>query len=229
MKDYKPIFSYNVDIEKNAYLNWRTNPHDALHNMAVLAQGYAESATILARTAIYDTFDKKADVVIFPIIFSANHAIELYLKEILWCQYILLDHNQKIEGGHNIRYLYTSVSNRMDDVFAKYPGLVETKKEYNKLTKNLKKYIQELYDKLMLTDKKGNPMANMDFSRYPFSKDYQYHFYVKQTDNVVIDLENFIERFTEISDNLDSIAGWIKTLVDDKLETDYMDRYYYDE
>ena len=228
-KYYKPIFSGNADINRNAYLNWRTDVNDKIHNLGVLAEGYMESAVILSVSVLKDNFDKKADALIFPIIFNANHAIELYLKEILWCQYLLLDRKQKIEGGHNIRYLYNAVSNRMDDVLKKYPMLTETKSGFNDLTSNLRFYIEELYDKLMVTDEKGNPVANMDFSRYPFSKDYEEHFYVRETDNVVVDLENFAQRFSELGDDLDSLAGWIKQLLDDKLEADYMERYFFEE
>ena len=49
----------------------------------------------------------------------------------------------------------------------------------------------------------------MDFSRYPFSKDYQEHFYVKETVNVVVDLENFVERFAEIGESLDMLSKFL--------------------
>ena len=222
----KPVFSYNTDIERNAYLNWRTNHRDYLHNLGVLAEGYKDSAIYLAKTALDDNWDKKADAIIFSILFNANHAIELYLKEILWCQYILLEKNQKIEGGHDIRYLFNSVSNRTDEVLKKYDFLTEKKKDFNIMMKNLKMYIDELYDKLMMTNQKGDPISNMDFSRYPFSKDYQEHFYVKETENVVVDLDNFVERFTEIGDNLDTLSGFFYSLIETKAEMDYMDREY---
>ena len=46
----------------------------------------------------------------------------------------------------------------------------------------------------------------MDFARYPFDNKYNNHFHVNTYDNVTVDLENFINRFTEIGDNLNSIA-----------------------
>ena len=150
----KPVFSNNVDIKKNAYLNWRTNHGDYRHNMIILANGYKDSSLYLASVALQDNNDKKADAIILPILFCANHSIELYLKMILWCQYILLDMDKKIEGGHDIRYLYNAVSSRMDDILRKYDYLTEKKKDYNKMLNNLKEYIDELYDKLMMTDKK---------------------------------------------------------------------------
>ena len=217
-KTLKPIFSNNADIEKTAYLNWRTNHRMYLHNLGVLAEGYLNASIYLAEVALDDNDDKKADSIIFPILFNANHAIELYLKEILWCQYILLEKKQKIEGGHDLRQLFNSVSNRMDDVLQKYDFLTENKKGYNSLMKNLKSYIDELYDKLMLSDQKGDPNSKMSFSRYPFSKDYQEYFYVKELQNVVVDLENFIYRFREIGDNLDRLAGFFYNLIEIKNE-----------
>lgn len=35
----KDVFSYNSDTNKTAYLNWRTNLYEPIHNMLVLANG----------------------------------------------------------------------------------------------------------------------------------------------------------------------------------------------
>jgi hypothetical protein len=43
-------------------------------------------------------------------------------------------------------------------------------------------------------------------SRYPFENKYENHFYVDQIKNVEIDLENFVERFTEIHESLESLS-----------------------
>ena len=74
------IFSYNVDIDKTAYMNWRTRPHQPIHDMMIIADGYMKAAIMLAQDCLQDNMDKKADIVVFPILFSANHAIELYLN-----------------------------------------------------------------------------------------------------------------------------------------------------
>ena len=31
------IFSYNVDIDKTAYMNWRTRQHQPIHDMMIIA------------------------------------------------------------------------------------------------------------------------------------------------------------------------------------------------
>ena len=43
----KKVFSYNANIEKNAYMNWRTNKYEEIHNMNVVAEGFIEGASIL--------------------------------------------------------------------------------------------------------------------------------------------------------------------------------------
>ena len=74
------VFSYNADIEKTAYMNWRTRQHQPIHDMIIIADGYMKSAIMLAADCLQDNKDKKADIVVFPMLFAANHAIELYLK-----------------------------------------------------------------------------------------------------------------------------------------------------
>ena len=36
----KPIFSGNSDIEKSAFMNWRTSKQEDIQNMLVLAEGF---------------------------------------------------------------------------------------------------------------------------------------------------------------------------------------------
>ena len=48
----------------------------------------------------------------------------------------------------------------------------------------------------------------MDFSRYPFSSNYDYHFYVIAPRNVEVDLDNFVIRFEEIKTNLDNLIAF---------------------
>lgn len=55
-------------------------------------------------------------------------------------------------------------------------------------------------------------MKNMDFSRYPFNTDDEYHFYIENYENEVVDLEVFAEVFEIIGDNLSSIAGYYEEM-----------------
>ena len=174
----KEIFSYNVDVNKTAYMNWRTKYHEQIHNMIVIADGFMKSAILLAETALDDNLDKKADIIVYPMLFNANHAIELYLKAITWTLNIVLDKTERIEGSHNIQQILQVVKSRVTEF--------ETSREKREQCKK----------------------DNMDFSRYPFDQKYVPHFYISEFDNVVVDLENFVERFKDIGKNLNLLSTY---------------------
>ena len=67
LKIMKPIFTRNTDIRKTAFLNWRIIPSDGISNLHVLADGFLSSAIELAKLAVADNSDNKADKLIFPI------------------------------------------------------------------------------------------------------------------------------------------------------------------
>lgn len=197
----KDVFSYNIDINKTAYMNWRTNKHDYINNMINVADGFMESSLILAKELVNDNYGKRADVIIFPILFNANHSIELYLKAITWTLNVLLKNNKKIEGNHNINQMFNNIKSRVME----FETDKDRKAQFKKLTQNLSCYLDEL--KTKINDKESKKgQDNMDFARYPFDNKYINHFYVDTYDNVTVDLENFINRFTEIGNNLSSIA-----------------------
>jgi hypothetical protein len=182
----KEIFSNNINISKNAYLNWRTNRYSQIYNMILIAKGFMMSSVMLAEQALNDNRDKKADIIIFPIIFNANHAIELYLKAITWALNILLEKDGRIEGKHDIKQIFYVVRSRVNEL-EKNP---EDKKQFDNLTINLREYIEELFKKIE-NESKWKYKDNMDFSKYPLNEKYVNHFYIDEFDNVVIDLENF--------------------------------------
>lgn len=47
------IFSYNVDIDKTAYMNWRTRQHQPIHDMMIIADGYMKAAIMLAQDCLH--------------------------------------------------------------------------------------------------------------------------------------------------------------------------------
>lgn len=111
----KDIFSYNIDINKNAYMNWRTNKHEHINNMIVIAKGFMMSSIILAEQMVDNNKNKRADIIIYPILFNANHAIELYLKAITWTLNAILDKDEKIEGSHDIKQIFNVVCSRINE------------------------------------------------------------------------------------------------------------------
>lgn len=197
----KEVFSYNPDISMDAYINWRIEKSDPIHNMITIADGFMKSSIILAEQALEDNRDKKADIIIFPILFNANHAIELYLKAIGWTVNIILDNDKKVEGSHNIKQILDVVKSRVNQI----EKSIVRKKEFENLIGNLEEYIVELFSNIE-SEKEGKSKANMDFSRYPFDMKYVSHFYIDTFENVVVDLENFIKRIKEIGQNLKQIS-----------------------
>jgi len=195
----KKIFSDNEDINKTAFLNWRTSKREDIGNMLALAEGFLDSAIQLAKDCLNNNDDKKADILIFPILTNANHGIELYLKSLMWTLNILIKHELKIEGSHNIKQMYQTVE-------AKIKSYKDTKwvSHFREQNLNLTEYIDELFTLTSITEKK----ENMDFSRYPLTNKYENHFYIDRLDNVKIDLENFVERFERIKETLDESASY---------------------
>lgn len=146
----KNVFSYNADIDKTAYMNWRTSRHDHIYNMIVIADGFMSSAIILAEEALADNWDKKADSIIYPMIFNANHAIELYLKATVWTLNILLDNQQKIEGCHDIQQILQTVIKRVSEFETKK----EKRKQFKEMINGTKLYVDELFAKITAQDGK---------------------------------------------------------------------------
>ncbi|WP_010024520.1 hypothetical protein [Sporolactobacillus inulinus] len=109
----KDIFSYNSDIDKNAYINWRTERFDPIHNMMTLADGFMDASLILAEQCLKDNRDKKADIIIYPILFNANHSIELYLKAIMWILNLILKNDKRVEGQHDIKQILNVVRSKV--------------------------------------------------------------------------------------------------------------------
>ena len=183
------IFSYNEDIDKTAYMNWRTKQNQPIHDMMILADGYMKAAIILAQDCLQNNVDKKADVVVFPMLFSANHAIELYLKSINWSLNMLLNMKEKFCGGHDIRQIWNTVKKRM----ISFETDKEQREQFKEMTEDLENYISELYDKIDKDHNANTKMKNMDFSRYPFNTNDKYHFYIENCGNEVVDLERFVK------------------------------------
>ncbi|TCS80325.1 hypothetical protein EDD59_106151 [Muricomes intestini] len=211
----KKIFSYNADINKNAYMNWRTNNHEPIHNMNVIAEGYFESAILLAECCLKDNSDKKADGIIFPMLFSINHGIELYEKSICWSLNILLGNNSSFKENHDIRGIWLTTKQKIKKFGF---GIGHEESEFNNMIMNLESYLDEL-SKTIMGDDINKAYYNIDFSRYPMNNHKEYHFYLKTYENVVVDLENFVLVFKDIKDCLSCLSGYYYGLVFESWQT----------
>lgn len=88
----------------------------------------------------------------------------------------------------------------------------DQRKQFKEMTKELDDYILELYDKIDKDHNANAKMKNMDFSWCPFNTDDEYHFYIENYGNEVVDLEMFVEVFKKIGDNLNCIAGYYEEM-----------------
>lgn len=202
----KKIFSYNEDIQKTAYLNWRVNPHDNCGNMEALAKAYFSTSRYLMEIVLSDNTDKKADSLIFPILYSIDQGIELYLKAII----------QEIET------LTLARINNYDthDINSLYNNMCAQMKKKEKITKGLQKhlepvktYIDELYSIIYVKKEDGKTKLNIDFARYPYNTEGESHFYVCNT-NVVVDIPNLLSRLQEIENSLESLYALYEAEID---------------
>lgn len=193
-KDIKPIFSYNTDISKNAYMNWRIHGHNIAENLIVLKDGFENAAKLMMKSVLADNRLKQADVLIFPIMYAVDQSIELYLKAIIY----------------DLEQLGTGISNNYTthDIQSLFNTMISLIKKQEATTKGLqshvaplKQYIDELYSHI--TNTKGK--NQMDFARYPFDTDRNPHFYVCTLENVVVDVENLLRRYVEIMDCLEGL------------------------
>ena len=173
------IFQYNQNVEKTAYLNWRSNKYtNQRRQLVVMGDNFFSSANNLLQQFINDNGDKKADSWIFPIMFNIVHGIEIYLKAINVILNIELnEQNQVIQGGHDIKQLcQTSKS-----LILKYKNRNknETTDQMWTAIKVIENFIENIYEKT----------NDMTFARYPMDKNKNGHFYIQTLDNSVIDME----------------------------------------
>ena len=155
-------------------------------------------------------------MLIFPMIFNVNHGIELYLKALCWALNILLEYKSTYKENHDIRGIWLTTKQKIK----KFGFNNECKEEtFNKMSENIDKYLNELANVLMEEDK-NKYYENIDFSRYPTNNRHKYHFYLKTFDNVTIDLEQFVNVFSEINDNLNSLCEYYYSLVVNKWQCD---------
>ena len=199
-------------------MNWRTDKHQPIHNINTLAQGYFESALLSIRMCLNDNLDHKADGLIFPILFSINHAIELYEKSLCWSLNILLGYNSTYKENHDIRGIWYTAKTKIIELGF---GYGREEKVFLEMIVPLEKYLDEIYQNIM-TDDFNKAFYNIDFSRYPIDNRMNSHFYINQYDNVVVDLENLFECCETLNDCLSRLAGTYYDLVTKKWETEHL-------
>lgn len=206
------IFGYNIDISKNAYLNWRFDGNDQAYNLRVLAEGFANAAVIMMDTILEDNRDKKADSIIMPILYSIDQSIEVYMKSIIRLIEELNGEQICKYTSHDIAELKNIMVSKIKKREIRTNGLI-------KCLTPVTEYIDELYARIRTKDEKGRTIVNIDFARYPMDVEGKPHFYVAASDNVVINVEKLKEKFIEIQDSLSGIYIIYEVEKENKNET----------
>lgn len=210
----KKIFSYNNDINKTAYLNWQTYDRQPIHNMNVLAEGYRNASICLIEKCLENNEDKKADTLIFPILFSINQGIELYEKALCWSVNILLGIRASYTHNHDIRGEWFNVKNKIKQFGFEISGSDE--EEFNKMIKPLEEYLEEIMSTIDMDGNINKAYYNIDFTRFPLNNRDQRQFYIDSFKNVVVDLEYLNNITKEIFECLDRLSGYYYELVLEK-------------
>lgn len=124
------------------------NDYSPIRHLINMADGHLSSAIILAKQCLISNSDKKADILIFPIITNAHHGIELYLKAIIWSLNKILGLKTKIEGGHNIDQIYRTIRSKIKTL-----GGNDELKIFDEEMVELQSYLNELTAKIKTTSK----------------------------------------------------------------------------
>lgn len=202
------IKSFNPDISKNAYMNWRTDQKDIIWNLIVMADGYYEAAKMLADAVLENNSGKKADALVYPMVFDLNQSMELYLKASQWMLNRLNGYTSTFENGHNLIGLYYTMLRLITDFRKNHPDFPFDQKSFNNMMSGVDSYIDEL--KHIIPE---NDWKSMDYPRYPIMSDKATpHFYIEDSDNVTIDIEYFRMRAEGIHDALESLTMQLQEL-----------------
>ena len=206
-------FDYNIDIEKNAYLNWRFSGFKDIESQFYeLGKSYFETAIFLLERCLEDNSDKKSDAWIFPILFNTVHGIEVYLKgfnsqiqRLVSIEFRQEIKHFNIEGNHDIKQLCQISISKFSEYVNKSSNIDKKSDDTKNKEKELKfvlKFIELLYEKT-------NDMSAM---RYPIdkkNKERQFYNDVFNFDNIVIDLQIYKVWIYKVFSILENITGFI--------------------
>jgi hypothetical protein len=204
MEKYRKVFQGNPDFNKSAFVNWRVDKDDPIGNLISMGQGFIKSSKFTLELCIKDNSDKIGDELIFPILTNLNHGIELYLKALIWTLNNIQSNESIFPKTHNLYNLMIHSLERIEDLDGK-----EALEEFTQTSITLLDYIKEINE----TIKTDSNSGNLDFSRYPFSRKLENHFYLNTYQNVEIDMPNLLE-----------IINKIETILDDRVNYFYYHR-----
>lgn len=167
-----PTFRLGRKFDLNACVGYNGFP-----NIHTYQFGYYKAAITLIESVKKSSYN--ADALVYPIVFSARHAIELFLKKQL---YSLRDINKEAEGKQFESKLESIHS--IKELWDEFKELTKIDTRYEPYIKDLEDYIVDFYE----VDDTGQTF------RYPFDTEETRHL----TDLGCINIEVFGDRFNEM-------------------------------
>lgn len=185
-KHLESPFGNANNYKKTAYLNWVIQKDRPIENLKKMADTYFNSAELLLDQCLSDNSDKKADKLIFPILFDIVHGIELYLKSIDSILNIILNRKKTKKLNHKIDVIVKNIIKNLARVKAiKCDSFNDEEIDRILCAMNIvKNFISNIYTKT----------SDMSFARYPFSTDFKNMFYNSTYENETINMEILYEQ-----------------------------------
>lgn len=203
----RKIFDHNPDIDKTAYMNWRMNCRSKELNLSQIGNGCFCAAQCLLQNVLNDNRDKKADIIIFPILFILNQGIEVYLKAIIRLV-------ELFNYGKTNKYATHDILQLFNDMMALIMVDETEPKNLSDFVSPLSSYIEELGS--IAADENGK--LKMDFARYPFDINGSSFFYITNK-NIMVDMEYLLEQVKQIRELLETLYQMRSVRLERKLDT----------
>lgn len=169
------IFCGEKDInyskpERYAFLNWRfdngigsndkNNPLQPINDNFEMGKAYLANAILTLHSLIYTGNSMQlADSLIFPVLFSTWHGVELLLKSCIMAIYLKTGNPEKIKSNHRIDEYLDVLNHELRQL-----GMVAVTEI-------------ELADVMSLVNEFIRVGAHFDFARYSFDIQGDYQFY----------------------------------------------------
>lgn len=181
------------DWRPNANMTW--GPDWTLYQY-----GYAGAAKLLMRRT---ASGRDQDFLIYPILFTARHAIELGLKEIILCGNRLLDQDNPNLIRHDLRYLWKVAKPLLAEVEALHqPGASE---------EEATTAFEDLINELSAADPRSTTF------RYPVDTDGRPSFIVGDSSGEVprlINTRNLSHTLEAMFNFLDGVGTWLEAILE---------------
>ena len=126
------IFYGEKDIDYNnpngyAFLNWRfddsmggnnkENPFQGISDNFEMGKAYMANAVIALYSIIYSHNPQNmADTMVFPVLFSVWHGVELWLKSSIYAISLITNTETKMNQNHNIKDYLDALRERLSEL-----------------------------------------------------------------------------------------------------------------